>query len=166
MNKIITTKILKQVSIEQNFRKIMFKKGYKPTELEYKKLQEIDDTSTQLMKNVLKEIGLPVISIVGKKVSQAAWLLVQHSNDLEFQKEYLKLLKASGRSKINLQNIAFLEDKILFREHKPQIYGTQVQFDSSTKKWIPYKIKSLSEIDELRARIGLEPLEKYLQSFL
>lgn len=53
------------------------------------------------------------------------WTIIQHSKDIPYQKEYLKMLE--GLPKMNERNkdIAYLTDKILVNEGKSQIYGTQ-----------------------------------------
>ncbi len=114
------------------------------------------------MKNLIKEIGLPTISKVGKVASYNAWLLVQHSPDLEFQKEYLKLLK-ENRNDINLANIAYLEDRVLMYEKKPQLYGTQFSTDKKTGKPKLYKIHNKKSVNKKRKEYSLGILEEYIK---
>lgn len=128
------------------------------------KINKFDLESTNYIKHVVKKIGLPTIPIVGEKASYNAWLLVQHSQDLKFQKKYLKLLKQNIND-INLNNIAYLEDRILMRQGHPQTFGTQLIQDEKSKDVIPYSLKDPENVDTLRKNMGLDTLEKYIVFF-
>lgn len=161
----IKRKIIEYAKIEQQIRLRLFKSGCTPTKIDWAELSRIDQETTLFMKKIVQELGLPTIESVGKEAENFAWVLVQHSPDLEFQKAYLKLLKAVDSREIKLEHIAYLEDRILSKENKPQIYGTQVITDKTTGKAIPYKLQNPEKVDKLRASVGLERLEEYLKSF-
>jgi len=98
--------------------------------------------------------------MVGVEASNDAWLVAQHADhDLAFQKECLALLKNIPREDISLNNIAYLEDRILVTEHKPQLYGTQFQGRGSELK--PQPIEDEAHVDERRKAMGLGTLEEY-----
>ena len=78
--------IIKLANAEQKYRKTIFKPGYTRTESDLELLRKMDKESTEYMKQVIAEFGLPTIPLVGEKASLFAWLLVQHSADREFQK--------------------------------------------------------------------------------
>ena len=132
------------------------------TETENKMLLEMDSYSTNFIKNIVKEIGLPTITKVGKKASFNAWLLVQHSPDLEFQKEYLALLK-ENKNDVKPANIAYLEDRILMYQNKPQIFGTQFRPNKDTGKMEPYTIEDPTNVNKRRADYGMETLEEHIK---
>ena len=145
---------------DQSLRKIMDMKD-NPTEEEWKAIGEFDAESTKVMKQIVTEIGLPTISKVGESASYSAWLVVQHSPDLEFQKEYLRLLK-ENKADVNPQNIAYLEDRVLMYEGKPQIYGTQLRLNKETQKYEPYETVDIENVNTRRKEVGLETIEEYL----
>lgn len=126
------------------------------------KIDKADLISTNYLKKVVNQIGLPSISKVGRKASSNAWLLVQHSQDLEFQKLYLKLMK-ENREDVNAVNIAYLDDRVLMRQGKPQIYGTQLVQDEKTKLFKPFTLKDPEKVNVLRSDVGLETIEEYLE---
>lgn len=134
------------------------------SEEDRKSLADFDEKSTEFIKNVVNEISLPTITKVGKKASYNAWLLVQHSRDLKFQKSYLGLLKQNEKD-INPANIAYLEDRVLMYEGKPQIYGTQFVLNKKTGKMEPHTIRDAANVNERRSKYGLEKLENHIKTF-
>lgn len=166
INNEIKNKIIAITKLDQNLRKDIFRNGHKPTKDEMSQLKKIDIDSTNFMKEIINEYGLPTIQKVGKLASFNAWLLVQHSSDIKFQKHYLKLLKNAKKNEVKAEHAAYLEDRILMKEGRPQIYGTQVIFDKKTREAKPYKLVDKNNIDQMRFSVGLETLDEYLKSFL
>ncbi len=94
------------------------------------KQKEVLIKNTDRLKNLIEEHGWPIVSKFGEKAAQAAWLITQHSDhDLEFQKKVLEILKSLPKEEVLSKNIAYLEDRVLVAEGKPQVYGTQFYVD-------------------------------------
>lgn len=128
---------------------------------QYQKLRKQHATE---LKEIISEIGWPTINLVGEEASQAAWLIAQHSDhDISFQEEALKLIRSLPEGTIKRANIAYLEDRILVNNGKPQIYGTQNIRDGQGKI-ISHPIDKRSFVNKRRKMMGLEPLEEYLKS--
>ncbi len=125
--------------------------------------EKLDKINTDKLKVIISQIGWPRISQVSKKVSDGAWLLVQHSDhDPLFQKKCLKLIKELVKEKeIDIKLIPLLEDRILVNDGKKQIYGTQFYKNKKTGKLIPKPIKNPKNVNEIRKSVGLEPLDVY-----
>ena len=125
---------------------------------------EIQKNNTEKLKKIIKKMGYPKPSIVGKKVSMYTWLIVQHSDfDISFQEEVLNILKTLSEKKEDVKMyIAYLEDRILINKHLPQIYGTQAKIKGG--KLIPFEIIDMNNVDKRRKRMGLDKLENYLKS--
>lgn len=81
--------------------------------------------NSQWLKDIISKDGWLSEDKVGKQGELYAWLIVQHSDDIDFQKICLKLLKELPKIKERNQSIAYLTDRILVKENKKQIYGTQ-----------------------------------------
>ena len=82
-----------------------------------------DSTNLQRVKAILQRYGYPGKSLVGEPTNEAAWLVVQHSNDI---KPYLPLIKkAAGQGELPFYLYAQMLDRQLMREGKMQLYGTQ-----------------------------------------
>lgn len=124
--------------------------------------RKIDERSTRRLKKIIKLRGWPTISIVGKEASHAAWLIVQHSPDLKFQKECLGLLRKAVAANESLKaDLAYLIDRIKIKDSKKQLFGTQFKFNVKTNKLIPYPIQNPKFMDKRRKAYGLEKFSTY-----
>ncbi len=111
--------------------------------------------SSKWLKLVIKEHGWPIAEKFGFESEQGAWLIAQHSSDLEFQKLCLELMKKLPETPYRKQSIAYLTDRILTKEGKRQMYGTQFENGKS------FPIHDIKNLDKLRLEMGLEPFEEY-----
>src|SRR5215472_3906420 len=120
----------------------------------------IDQKNTARIMAIVGEIGWPTISRVGEAASQSAWLLVQHATaEPEFMKRCLLLMRDAETGDVAPANMAYLEDRLLTMEGKPQIYGTQFRFIDGVIE--PFPIEDPDHVDERRARIGLKTLAEH-----
>ena len=111
--------------------------------------------NTEWLKQIILEQGWLSDDKVGKQGELYVWLIVQHSDDIEFQKLCLKLLKDLPKVNERNQHIAYLIDRILIKENEKQIYGTQF---SDGK---PCPILDKSNLDKKRAKMSLGSFEEY-----
>lgn len=160
----IARKINKMAEEDQDIRKEILINEPFPKSI-IKRLGEIDTKTSNFMKEIVSLIGLPTISKVGEKASNNAWLLVQHSPDMKFQKRYLRLLK-KNISDVKKANIAYLDDRLLVSEGKQQLYGTQLQKNKGTGEWEFCEIKDRANVNKRRKEMGLGSLEEYMKDFL
>ena len=123
-------------------------------------LAALDADTTARMKQIVATHGWPGKSLVGKDGAYAAWLLVQHSRDVGFQKlclEKLELAVAQGEAQA--VEHAYLYDRVAVNTGKPQRWGTQF------RDLAPFPIEDAARVDERRKAIGLPSLADY-QEFL
>ena len=101
--------------------------------------------------------GWPDEAIAGKDGAEAAWLIVQHAiGEPEFQREMLRLLRASGTAKrVPLWQAAYLEDRIAMYEGRPQRFGTQWIDDPIDGRIRPWSLAEPDRVNELRTAMGL-----------
>ncbi len=127
-------------------------------------MSQVDAADRARTKQIIHQYGWPGYDLVGTEGDGDAWLLVQHSdNDKAFQKRCLPLIAAAVKhGQSNPKNYAYLTDRILCGEHKPQMYGTQFTFKQDTQgNFIPRPIADPAHVDQRRAAVGLEPLADY-----
>jgi hypothetical protein len=123
------------------------------------KLEAVDGKNRGRLKEIVMRYGWPGISLVGKDGEQAAWLLVQHADaDREFQKSCLQLMEALPDGEVHQQAIAYLTDRVLVGEKRPQRYGTQMDAE-----FRPRPLEDPANVDARRAKVGLPPLAEYIQ---
>lgn len=138
-------------------------KALAPDHPALKRLSEADDANRAWLKKVVEAGGWPGASRVGPDGAHAAWLLVQHADaDRPFQKTCLDLLRpAVAAGEADGQDLAYLTDRVLVGEGKPQVYGTQLK--TVDGKLVPSEIGDAAGVDERRKAVGLGPLAEYVR---
>ena len=166
-NPALRKELLHRVEKDQKIRDEWVKKGVKRVDKSLSaRMNAIDSANTARMKEIVRQYGWPGPELVGQDGTDAAFLLVQHA-DHEFQKEMLPFVKKEYQAgKLQGQFYALLLDRVLVREGKPQIYGTQAKsFDKwKGKEPVLQPIEDEAGVDQRRAAVGLPPLSEYLQS--
>ena len=127
--------------------------GYHP------EMQAVHEENAAILDGIIQERGWPTSAMVGEDGAEAAWLIVQHAIGLpEFQRRCFKLLnEAAATGEIPPWQPAFLLDRILTFEGRPQVYGTGFDWDEDGLM-SPHPIADLASVDERRAAVGLPPL--------
>lgn len=129
------------------------------------KQERLDKRNIKRLVQIIDKYGWPGRSLVGKEAGLTAFLIIQHA-DLEDQKKYFPMLKeAVRRGEANQDYAALLEDRILMRGDKKQIYGSQLHFNQVTKQLELWPIEDEENVDARRASVGLEPLAEYVKRF-
>jgi hypothetical protein len=113
----------------------------------------VDQQNQARLMSIIEEYGWPTIPKVGAEASHAAWLLIQHSPDLKFMERCLELMESLTEREVSPANVAYLKDRVLMMNGKPQIYGTQ--FQGAGKDMQAYPIEDADRVDERRASVGL-----------
>jgi len=125
----------------------------------------IDSTNQIIVESLIYRYGWLDRSIFGATSNYVCFLVIQHA-PLEKQKKYLPLMMQSvtaGESRAC--DLALLQDRILMRENKMQIYGSQLVPDKKTGSWVFYPIEDEINVNVRRANVGLQPIEEYAKHF-
>jgi uncharacterized protein DUF6624 len=165
-NPTLRQELLNRVQQDQAIRNELISKGIQnPDKALLARMQTIDSENTARMKTIIKQHGWPGPDLVCKDGTEAAFLLVQHA-DYEFQKQVLPLVRQAYQShKLSGQNYALLLDRVLVRDGKPQVYGTQAKSFDHWKGHEPVlePIEDEGNVDKRRAEVGLPPLAEYFK---
>ena len=99
--------------------------------------------------------------MVGEDAALAAFLMVQHADrDPDFQKKCLPLLEAAVQAtEASGSHYAYLTDRVLLAEGKPQRYGSQ--FQTVDGKSVPLPLEDPDNVDARRQAVGLRPMAEY-----
>lgn len=129
--------------------------GYHP------EMQELHNHHAAILDDIIDQIGYPTTDKVGEEASEAAWLVIQHAiGQPGFMRKCVKLLEHAVReNQADPKNLAYLTDRIAVLEEKPQLYGTQFDWDESGNL-SPNLFDSLVKVNERRKAIGLNTLEE------
>jgi len=89
----------------------------------FDKMTEIDRSNSRRIKQIIEQYGYPGKKLVGSPTNEAAWYVIQHSEDIS---RYFPLIEKAGKSKeIPYTLVAMMEDRLMTERRKPQLYGTQ-----------------------------------------
>lgn len=129
----------------------------------FRKMNETDLIHSKRLSQIINTYGWPTISKFGSEAAQYSFLIIQHA-DVATQKKYFPMLeRAAQQGEASWQNVAMMKDRILMREGKRQIYGTQIT--GMNKMMMVYPIEDEAHVDKRRKEMGLEPLDEYLQGY-
>ncbi len=120
-------------------------------------MHRMDEAHETRMREIIAKHGWPVKSLVGPDGSNMAWLIVQHCS-LGFEEECLPLLEhAAAAGEATRMNFAYLQDRVLMYQGKPQVYGTQF-WDNAL-----WQLEDPVHVDDRRRSVGLGPLADYVE---
>lgn len=121
--------------------------------------------NAEWLKGVLERIGWFDVSRFGGEASQAAWLVVQHSDhDPQWQSAMLEALRPRvERGDMQASWYAYLVDRVAVNTGRPQTYGTQG--GCAGGEWQPQPVADPEGVDRRRAEAGLPPLADYRAQF-
>jgi hypothetical protein len=100
-----------------------------------------------------------VRSKFGDDGAGAAFLIAQHAIGLPaFQRRVLALLlEGAEAGEVNVVDTAYLSDRIAVFEERPQLFGTQFDWDEQGQL-SPVRILDPDDVDARRASVGLPAL--------
>jgi hypothetical protein len=162
-NPALRAELLDRAAKDQEIRDELTKKGLQnPDPVLIQRMQDIDSENTEWMAVTIRRYQWPGPDLVGKDGVEAAFLLVQHA-DLDFQKEVYPIVKEAYKAGLLPgSDYAMLLDRVLVGQGRPQVYGTQAQFNGTEPVLAP--IQDQANVDKRRAEVGLPPLAEYLES--
>jgi len=127
----------------------------------WKSILYYDSINLAKVKPIIDTYGWPGKEVVGQEGSRALFLVIQHA-DLATQEKYLPVLREAVKNgKARPSDLALLEDRVLTRNGKPQIYGSQVRQNYQTGKNEFFPIEDIPNVNKRRASAGLSSLEEY-----
>ncbi len=131
----------------------------------YSVVRANDSLNLAWVERLIGKYGWPGKSFVRTWGNNTVFLVIQHA-DLAVQQKYLPLLVQSvADSQSRPCDLALLQDRVLMRTDKKQIYGSQVVRNSKTGNWEFYPIDDEKNVNIRRSQAGLGPIEDYAKSF-
>ena len=125
------------------------------------KMKQIAEKDLPELRRIYEKYGWPRISVVGKGAAGDYWLLVQHQ-DLAFQKQLLPALqRAVEEGEASKVNYAYLYDRVMVNEGKPQHWGTQGECKDG--KAVMQPVDDPAGLQQRRDELQLQPLDEYLK---
>ncbi len=127
-----------------------------------KALMVRDTALTRRLQAIVERHGWPTRALVGPEGVEAAWLVLQHSPDLEWQRRMLpRLWEAARAGDVRPAEAAMLEDRIRVSSGQPQRYGNSFEIVAGELR--PHPLEDLEGLDARRREVGLPPMEEYVR---
>lgn len=124
----------------------------------------IDSTNLVQIELLIAKFGWLGKSFVGSRGNQTCFLIIQHA-DSATQVKYLPMMQKSvEEGESSAADFALLQDRVLMRQGKKQIYGSQVVIDKQGNN-IFYPIGDEKNVNLRREKVGLQPIEEYAKYF-
>jgi hypothetical protein len=127
--------------------------GYEP------RMEAVHLRNAARLEAIVNEHGWPGRSLVGDDGAEAAWRTLQHAiGRPDLIRRYLPLLQeAAAAGEVPDWQPAYVLDRIRFFEGKPQVYGTQYDWDDEgfSRLW---PVEDPEHVNERRKSVGLPPL--------
>jgi len=119
--------------------------------------------NAETLDKIINDNGWPGKSLVGEDGAKAAFLIAQHAiSKPELQRLFLSHLKTAVLDgEANPVQEACLEDRILFNEGKPCLYGMLFDWDESGN--LVANVDDEAAVNERRKKLGLDTLAEALQ---
>jgi hypothetical protein len=125
-----------------------------------------DAANRDRLKQIIAEHGFPTVSMVGQDGADTAFLIVQHADkDPEWQASMLPVLEElSKKGEASKASVAYLTDRVLRAQGKPQLYGTQYYQDegpNGAPAYVPPVVEDPKNLDKRRMSMGLGKWANY-----
>ena len=162
-NAVLRDRLMGMLAVDQQVRNELVKQAQstgKPPDVA--QLHPVDAKLTTELKEIVAQSGWPTIQMVGFDASNAAMLILIHTEDHAWQRGLLPSLEQlAAADKIDNSQLATLVDKELVAAGKKQRYGTQ--FKVQDGHMAIYALEDPAGLDARRAAAMLPPLDVYKQ---
>ncbi len=124
--------------------------GYDP------EMEAMHIKNAESLEQIIDEIGYPTIEKVGTEANESSWLVIQHAiSRPEFMRKCAALMEiAVAEDQADAKQLAYLTDRIAVFEGRPQLYGTQFDWDEHCEL-SPSLVDDPEKVDQRRKSIGL-----------
>ena len=155
-------------SLRKEYQKIEKEFGWNSQQAKdlWAKQEILDSINIVKVTAIIDKYGWLGINEVGDNGNSALFLVLQHS-DLNTQLEYLPVLeKATEKGKATKSELAYFKDRVLLRQGKKQVYGTQYEWDDEKKEYYLASVIEPEKLNERRESVGILSIEEYYETYL
>lgn len=122
-------------------------------------MEKVHLENARKLKNLIEKNGFPVLSNAGEQGVKLSWLIIQHAISWpDFMEECLiqmRLAAAAGDYPLDL--VAYTDDRIAVYENRPQLYGTNFDWQDGELK--PTAVEDVDHLNFRRKSMGLAELD-------
>lgn len=119
-------------------------------------MEMVHSDNAGLLDQVFDDIGWPGRDKVGDDGAAAAIVIIQHavSSPMMLRRAIRLMLPEIPKGNASAMDAAYLSDRIAVYEGRPQLYGTQFDWDDKGQL-SPATMDNPKEVDERRKKLGL-----------
>lgn len=153
--------------MRQQIDEVEAKYGRRSKEMQahWQRMHEKDSMNLIVVMRILDERGWLGEDVVGRSGNSTLFLVIQHA-DLATQEKYLPMMReAMKKGNARGSDLALLEDRVLMRSGKRQLYGSQIGRDPESGAYYLSPLEDPDNVDRRRAEMGLEPIANYLMNW-
>jgi hypothetical protein len=122
-----------------------------------------DSINVEKVTSIIDKFGWLGPEQIGDDGNETLFLVIQHA-ELSIQEKYLPVMQeAVKKGNASAHKLAFLEDRIAFRQGKKQLYGTQVFLNLKTKEVFVLPLEDPDNLDGRRVMMGFKPMAVHLK---
>jgi hypothetical protein len=127
-----------------------------------------DERNRSRLDEIIEEYGFPTKGLVGKDAMDGVFYIIQHSDNVEWQKLQLpNIRRAVERGDMDPQDYGYLYDRVMLRTGRKQFYGTQfINVDTVNKVVDLAETEDLENLDKRRMELGMMPIRMYEEIIL
>jgi hypothetical protein len=153
------------VQQDHQMRDILLQKGIL-SDAYHPEMEKVHLNNARKLQAMIEKMGFPVLSNAGDKGVRLSWLIINNSISLpEFMKESLTQMRLAGaQNDYILELLAYTEDRVAYFEGRPQLYGTNLDWQEGELKRTP--VEDINFLDARRRSLGLPPAAEVVQSTL
>ncbi len=123
-------------------------------------LTSINEGHAQAVRTFVSQYDFPTKSNASEKAYKAAVLVVLHSGDVSMLDASIAAISEASSDQVDRKDIAFMTDRRLVLQGKPQRYGTQYMVGPDGA--IDFiEIEDRSGLDARREELGMGPFAQY-----
>ena len=129
-------------------------------------MESLHNKNAEMLDEVITNHGWPGKSLVGEDGADAAVMIAQHSiSKPNLQRKFLEHIKIAveGNEVLPIHE-ACLEDRILYNEGKPQIYGMLFEWNENGE--FVTDVEDIKLANQRRKRLGIRTIEEAKQLHL
>ncbi len=121
-----------------------------------------DSINQVKVSKILDTQGWPSKNIIGVRGTSTLFFVIQHA-DLKTQVKYLPMItKALESSNLPKRQYAMFYDRLVLRQGKRQVYGTQLAITKESKDPYVLPLEDAQNVDKRRAEMGLNSMQENL----
>jgi len=158
MNAALKQKLLDLISEDERLRRLLGSDG-SLYEGYNSRIEQLHLKNAQELERLIGEFGFPGLDLVGAEACAAACRIALHAISFpDFQRKCLTLMEdALERGQVPANYVCILTDRIRFFEGRPQLYGTNMDWDDNGK-FVVTPVEDEGALNQRRAFMGLKPM--------